>query len=119
MQSGSPGYAFGSNLLVKLQEANGYSLYKEGFFLNGRDNSGKCVSDKESAEYSYYSQVDPKIRFGENLTYSCQISMNQLDFMHFCKGKKWTDFMIFSHLGKLDQIGIFGNAQLSNKLVGI
>jgi hypothetical protein len=78
-KSGNPGYINGLPLLVgKLDSVSGgVQSYNQGFRLTGADLQGNCFTSNPASALTIAGLGDPYVTFGEDLLYSCSVSLNE------------------------------------------
>ena len=111
-KSGNPGYINGLPLLVGQSDATtgGVLAYFQGFSLVGADTKGKCLTSASSSLSDY---ADPIITFGEDLVYTCSISLTQAQLQSYCGNQPQIQSLpLFSNLAFWQLFGRFGNANI-------
>lgn len=109
-KSGNPGYLSGAPLLISLgeNEAGQRIVPVDGFQASSSYLSGACLAAGEQ------SQSASSVNFLEDLLLSCSINLgDEASFKSQCESDSFSKLQIAAQFEQWNQIGIFGNANIS------
>lgn len=128
--SGSPGYIKTKPLKVASRHRNAAGddwmlELKEGMYLRGADNTGKCIQLDRSqvgspesltpeaalAKHAHTYSEDPQLTFEDSFMYGCHLDLDYEELRKFCAERQFEELVLFQYLNKaLSHFGRFGNS---------
>lgn len=124
-KSGNPGYKLNSNLLIAYETTNNnnskfLNIQNSGFSVSGRSNlDGSCVLSDLQKDNFYYNN-NSIVKFNQEIDYTCNLELSLEQLKNICQNSskdnnsnniiKFSSYLIYNQINKIQYIGIFGNS---------
>jgi hypothetical protein len=95
-----------------------FQVYKEGYFINGRNYNGTCINRTSSnTNQIINSHYDRPLKFKQDILYACNKNLTFNEFYSFCINKKWQNLAIFNIQNDNIFLGKYGSSEVVYKSV--
>lgn len=95
-----------------------FQVYKQGYFINGRDSNGICINKTSSGSNQIInSNFDHPLKFKQDSLYGCYKNFTFDEFYNFCINKKWKDLAIINVEDEIKYLGKYGSSEVDYQSV--